>query len=433
MSQMTTAPAGRTEARPDQRTLSPNIYDTVTLSKIVEIRDVLIGKQAKGEKVYRLESGTPAYNLFPEVAEAIIQAVRDNKTFYTEGTGIAPLRAKICEKMARKNGITHDLDPAHVFVGQGGMGTLYCVLMALTGPKDTIICPTPVWESISNIAKLSGAHVIELEIRESLGFNWDWDEFESVVAKNRPRAVIIVNPGNPTGGIFDKADMKPLFDLVRRYGFHVLEDLAYEDIWYDPDFVNLTQHAHATGDPEVYRKFIPVFTLSKSQNFSGLRLGYTHLTDPHLIERFKKALLYTTNGVNSISQWGAVEALDAKHDGRIREMCDGYRQRRDALYEGLEKTGVFHLKGHPKGAFYLYPRINREALQDRLGGSLALPGQDDPLPLGDWMAKHILQHGIGTIAGHYFGASARDHIRFAYTCSVEDCREVGERLAEGFR
>jgi len=432
MSSTISAPAGPAAKRQGGGEFSPNIYDTVTLSKIVEIRDVLIGMQSRGERVYRLESGTPAYNLFPEVAEAIIKAIRDNKTFYTEGAGIAPLRAKICEKLARKNAITHDVSESNVFVGQGGMGTLYCVISALTGPEDTIICPSPVWESISNIAKLSGGHVVELEIRESLGFNWDIEEFTSVVERTRPRAVIIVNPGNPTGGIFNKADMKPLFDLVRRYGFYVLEDLAYEDIWYDPDFVMLTRQAHATGDPELYKRFIPVFTLSKSQNFSGLRIGYTHLSDAKLIERFKKALLYTTNGVNSISQWGAVEALDAKHDARIAEMCEGYRERRDALYDGLEKTGVFHLKGRPKGAFYLYPRINREALQERLGGSLALPAKDDPTPLGDWMAKYLLQHGIGSIAGHFFGVSAREHIRFAYTCSVEDCREVGAKMAGVF-
>lgn len=412
--------------------LSPNIYDTVTLSKIVEIRDVLIEKQSRGERVFRLESGTPAYNLFPEVAEAIIRAVRDNKTFYTEGTGIKPLRARICEKMARKNGITHDLNPNTVFVGQGGMGTLYCVMTALAGADDTVICPTPVWESISNIAKLSGARVIELEIKEELGFNWDFEQFASTVEKTRPRAVIIVNPGNPTGGIFAKKDMEPLFDLVRRYGFYVLEDLAYEDITYDDQFVNLTQHAHATGDADVYRRFIPVCTLSKSQNFSGLRIGYTHLVDSKLIERFKKALLYTTNGVNSISQWGAVEALDAKHDDKIRAMRDGYRQRRDILYSGLENAGVFHLTDRPKGAFYLYPRIDRERLQERLGNKHPLPQPSDPTPLGDWMAKFILQHGIGSIAGHFFGATARDHIRFAYTCPVADCHEVGVKLAELF-
>ena len=104
--------------------LSPNLYDNVTVSRIVEIRDALIERQNRGEKVYRMESGTPSYPIFPEVAEAIIKAIRDNKTYYTEAAGIRPLRAKICEKLARKNGITHDLNEETVFSGQGAMGEI---------------------------------------------------------------------------------------------------------------------------------------------------------------------------------------------------------------------------------------------------------------------------------------------------------------------
>jgi aspartate aminotransferase len=413
-------------------TLARNIYDGVTLSKIVEIRDTLIDMQNRGERVYRMESGTPAYPLFPEVAEAIIKAVRDGKTFYTEGAGIRPLRAKICEKLARKNGINHDLSEETVFVGQGAMGVLFCVLTGLLGPSDTIISPSPVWESISNIAKLSSACVVELEIREELGFNWDFDEFASTVERTKPRAVIIVNPGNPTGGIFPKDQVEPLFGLVRRYGFYVIEDLAYEDLVYDPNYVLLTRHAHATGDPEIYSRFIPIFSMSKSQNFSGLRLGYTHLSHPHLIERFRKALLYTTNGVNSISQWGAVEALDSKHDARLRDMAEGYKARGDSLYDGLVKAGVFRFAGKPKGAFYWFPHIDRTKLTARARGRFQVPAADDPTPLGEWMAKYILKSGIGSIAGHYFGPSAHEHIRFAYTCSLDDCRSAGQKLAELF-
>jgi len=428
MPQVASAPAAM--FRDD--TLSANILDQVTLSKIVEIRDVLIEKQNRGEKVFRLESGTPAYNLFPEVAEAIIKAVKDNKTFYTEGTGIRPLRQAIAAKLTRKNGITHDCNEKTVFVGQGGMGTLYCTITALCGPDDKIICPSPVWESVSNIAHLSHGTVVPLALKEDLGFNWDFDELADTVARVKPRVVVIVNPGNPTGGVFPKADMEPLFELVREHKFFVLEDLAYEDITYDDDFVNLTAHAHATDDPELYRRFIPVYTMSKSQNYSGLRIGYTHLPQPQLSERFRKALLYTTNGINSLAQWGAVEALDARHDAAVKDMCEGYRERRDALYAGLEKAGIFHLPGKPKGAFYLFPHIDRELLQQRLGSSQQLPEPGGDVTLGEWMSKFILQEGIGSIAGVFFGPSAAENIRFAYTCPIDDCKAVAARLAEMF-
>ena len=412
--------------------LSANLYDGVTLSRIVEIRDALIDKQNRGEKVYRMESGTPSYPVFPEVAEAMIKAIRDNKTYYTEATGIRPLRAKICEKVARKNGITHDLNEETVFTGQGAMGVLFCVLTSVLSKDDIVLLPSPVWESMIHVTRLSGARLVDVEVHEELGFNWRIEDFAAAVEKHRPRAVIIVNPGNPTGGIFPKTDIAPLFDLVRKYGFFVIEDLAYEDLVYDSDYTILTEQAHTTNDPELYRRFIPIFSMSKSQNFSGLRVGYTHLSVPRLIERYRKALLYTTNGVNSVAQWGAVEALDAKHEVRLKDMAEGYKARGDALHEGLVKSGVFEFTMKPKGAFYWYPRINREALIAHSRGRYQAPAKSDPLPLGEWMSRYILQHGIGSIAGHHFGESTSDYIRFAYTCSVEDCREAGQELAKLF-
>lgn len=411
---------------------SPNILDSAALSKIIQVRDTLIAMQNRGERVYRLESGTPAYDLFPEVAEAIIKAVRENKTFYTEASGILPLRETICAKLARKNGVTHDLSPKTVFVGQGGMGTLYCIMKSLAGSADTIITPSPVWISITNIARLTGARIVEVPLREELGFNWDMDEFAAAVAKEKPAFVIIVNPGNPTGGISPRADVEPLFELVRRHGFFVVEDLAYEDIVYDDNYTILTREAHLTGDPDVYRRFIPVFSMSKSQNYSGMRIGYTHIAEPKIIERFRKSLLYTTNGVNSIAQWGAIEALHARHDARLAAMVAGYKERGDALYDGLERAGVFHLPGPPQGAFYLFPHIMREKLPTNLKSKIPLPAADDPLPLGEWMSGLFLEHGIGSIAGHHFGASAAEHIRLSYTCSVEDCRAVAGKLVDLF-
>lgn len=425
----TPVPPSRATALP---VLSANPYDNVTLSRIVEIRDALIDKQNKGEKVYRMESGTPSYPIFPEVAEAMVKAIRDNKTYYTEATGIRPLRAKICEKLARKNGITHDLSEETVFTGQGAMGVLFCVLTSVLSKDDTLLMPSPVWESMIHVAKLSGARLVDLDIHEDLGFNWRMDELAEAIEKHRPRALIIINPGNPTGGIFPRSDIAPLFELVRKHGFFVIEDLAYEDLVYDPEYRILTSEAHATNDPELYRRFIPIFSMSKSQNFSGLRIGYTHLAVARLAERYRKALLYTTNGVNSIAQWGAVEALDEQHDGRLREMAAGYKSRGDALHAGLVQAGVFEFSMKPKGAFYWYPRINREALAEHARGRYEIPTPHGSLPLGEWMSRYILEHGIGSVAGHHFGASTTDYIRFAYTCSLDDCREAGEKLANLF-
>jgi aspartate aminotransferase len=401
-----------------------SLLDSVTLSKIVEIRDELIGRQNSGEKVYRLESGTPSYNLFPGVKEAMIRALHENKTFYTEGTGISPLKTAICRKLMRRNGIRRNISEENILVGQGGMGTLYCTVSAIAGRGDTVITPTPVWESIKNIPRLAGASVIDLDVKEELGFNWDMQEFEFLVETTAARAVIIVNPGNPTGSIFRKEDMHTFFDLVRRYKFYVVEDLAYEDIVYDDGYVMLTREAHLLDDEELMSRFIPVFSMSKSQNFSGLRIGYTYLRDRELVSRFRKILLYTTNGLNSIAQWGAVEALHERHDPEIKAMKEGYKERRDVLFDALAKLSLFEITEPPKGSFFLFPKAKREVVQE-LARSRKMdnPSVDD-VSVGEYLSKYLLKHGVGSIAGQYFGESAKDYIRFSYTCSIEDIQEL---------
>lgn len=394
--------------------------DSVAQSRIVELRDHLIAKQEQGETVYRLESGTPSFTLPQGVKEAFVRALAEDKTFYPEGTGVKALRETLAEKLARKNGIQAK-GIHHIVVSQGGMGALFCVLNSVAGEGDNVIAPRPVWGAIRNQVELSGARLIEVDLRPELGFVWDVEELETIVRRTKPKALVFVNPSNPTGGVAPRELIVHLAELADRYGFYVVEDVAYEDIVYGEPITMV-----AALNP---RRAIPVFSMSKSQNFSGLRLGYLYIEDENVLTRVRKLLLYTTNGINSITQWAAIEALKPEYDALIAQMVAEYRKRRDILCEAINAIPIFRPLTPPLGAFYLFPEIDVEAYRAFLADLGRAPGPG--FKADESLQDLLLEHNIGSIAGNFFGARG-EFLRFSYACSTDQVVGAAAKLREIF-
>ena len=395
--------------------------DGVALSRIVEIRDHLIAKEERGETVYRLESGTPSFTLPQKVKEAFARALAEDKTFYPEGTGVRALREALADKLARRNGIQAK-DIRHIVVCQGGMGALFCVINSVAGEGDNVIVARPVWGAIRNQVRLSGAHLVEADLRPELGFVWDAEELEAIVRRTKPEALVFVNPSNPTGGVAPRELIVHLAELADRYGFYVVEDVAYEDIVYGEPITMV-----AALNP---RWAIPVFSMSKSQNFSGLRLGYVYIEDETVLARVRKLLLYTTNGINSITQWAAIEALKPEYDVLIAQMVAEYRKRRDILCAAINAIPIFKPLVPPLGAFYLFPEIDVEAYRTFLADRERGPGPD--FKADESLQNFLLEHNIGSIAGNFFGAQG-EFLRFSYACSTDQVIGAAARLREIFQ
>jgi aspartate/methionine/tyrosine aminotransferase len=148
---------------------------------------------------------------------------------------------------------------------------------------------------------------------------------------------------------------------------------------------------------------------------SGLRLGYVVATDPLLLERLKKLVRCTINGVNSVAQHGAAAALNGPQDF-TKSMAQEYQMRRDMLFSALEES-PYVKPFKAGGAFYLWAHIT----PDWPG----YQGRND-----DWSMTNYLidQSGIGSTPGSAFGAAGNGHIRFAFSCSTEQVREASSLL-----
>jgi aspartate aminotransferase len=368
----------------------------VELSGIVLVRDAIL----KLHKPYRLESGEPSFDVPTHIKEAMLRALADNKTHYVASAGIPQLRQAIVDKCRTQNGIPVE-SVADTIITNGGMHGLYCLFQSLLEPGDEVLIPDPTWTCVQHLITLCGGIVKRVRLHEERGWTFDPDELRQAVT-SRTRALMINSPHNPTGGVLSLSDLQAIAEIVEdNPQLTVISDEAYEHITYDG-----VEHVSFASLPGMYPRTISLFTFSKSYAMTGLRLGYVVSPNQQIMDRMQKVVLYTANGVNSITQWGGVAALTGPQDC-VAEFRQEYQARRDLFYEGIRDMPTF-AGSPPRGAFYAFLRI--------ADGWTAPDGR-----IGSWaMTEHLLQVKVGSSPGIIFGPSADNYLRFSTACDRDD-------------
>ncbi len=385
-----------------------NIVDQVSLGAIVQVRDRLLDQQSRGRKVLRLESGDPSFYIPVHVREAMEKALKDGLTHYTASTGIAPLREAIYRKVTTRNGLKAK-GPDAVLVTNGGMNGLYIIFRALLEPGDEVILPDPMWTEIAENIRLGGGKAVPVRLRAEEEYRYSPEDIQAAITK-RTRAIFVNTPHNPTGAVLDRKTLEAIAALAQKHNLLLVSDEAYEDVIYDGQ-----EHVSLGSLPAAEDRTVTVFSMSKTYAMSGLRLGYVIVNDEKYADRMKKLVRCTINGVNSVTQYGAVAALNGPQTA-TKSMAQEYQLRRDTLLDALlESPYVKPFKPH--GAFYLWARID-----DRWPG---YDGKKD-----DWsMTNYLIDSAaIGSAPGTAFGKAGESHIRFAFSCSTAQVKEAAGLL-----
>ena len=390
-----------------------NIIDQISLGAIVQVRDRLLEQQASGRKVLRLESGDPSFDIPVHVREAMEKALRDGLTHYTASTGIVPLREAIFRKITNENGLKAP-GPEAVVVTNGAMHGLYILFRALLDPGDEVILPDPMWTEVGENIRLAGGIPVPVRLRAQAAYQYDPAEIEAAITA-RTRVIFVNTPHNPTGAVADLATLEAIAAIAEKHNLLLVSDEAYEHIIFDG-----MKHTSLGSIPAAQNRTVSVFSMSKTYAMSGLRLGYLVINDTHTLDRIKKLVRCTINGVNSVTQYGAAAALNGPQDATHR-MAKEYQMRRDVLYDAIEESP--YLEGFkPHGAFYLWARI----LPEWPGYG----GRSD-----DWSMTNYLidQSAIGSAPGSAFGPAGAGHIRFAFSCSTAQVNEAAGLLPGALR
>lgn len=365
--------------------------DEIGFSDIVSVRNRIMALRAQGQTVFQFEGGEPFMNTPDVIKEAMIQALRDNKTRYAPSSGIPELRKAIAEKLSVRNRLP--ATERDVIVLNGGMQGLFGAFQSVVDPNDEVLVFSPFWTPIKDlIAHCQGKTIlVPTEEARSNGF----DETLAKYAGKKTKAVYFNTPQNPTGVVFTEDEARAVSRFAQERDLVVIADEAYEDLVYNGEHFSI-------GSVEgMFERTITCFTLSKSFAMTGWRLGYTVAAEPWMTG-LRKTTLYSSNGVSTPTQWAGLAAFQIDASMLLANR-DEYRQRRDLLLDGLNSLGLTCEK--PAGAFYAFPDVSRVSTDSREAAEILLERAQ-----------------VATVPGIVFGEHGESHLRFSFSTSIETIR-----------
>ena len=390
-----------------------HILDNVTLGALVLVRDKMMAQQAAGRKVYRLEVGDTDFDVPANIQQAIAEAMQQGKTHYPPSTGLPQLRKAMLSKVQTENKLPIK-DDEHVLVTIGGMHGLYMAFASLLEPGDEVILPDPMWSEIAELVKRPGGVPVPITLRADQGFLYDPADIAAAVTP-QTKAIYINSPQNPIGVVFSEETQRQIAAIALQHNLWVVSDEAYEHVIFDE-----RRHFSIGSIPEIADRTITAYTFSKTYAMTGLRLGYLAANDDLIIDRCRKLLRLTTNGVPSITQWGGVAALTGPQDV-VKDMAQELEARRDIFFEGIQTIKAFE-SFKPGGAFYVWSKISPEWP--------GYQGKRDSWAMTNYL---IDQAGVGTSPGVAFGLSGEGYVRFAFTLDRQTLADSIEVMQDLFK
>jgi alanine-synthesizing transaminase len=368
--------------------------------------------EAEGHEILKLNLGNPAPfgMVAPEpVLDHVAASIRASQG-YSDARGIAPAREAVARYYQRVG--VPSVSPDEVYLGNGVSELIVMALQALLNPGDEVLVPSPDYPLWTGAVNLCGGRAVHYRCAEDLDWNPD---VEHVAAQVGPatKAIVIINPNNPTGAVYSRDTLVRLLDIARRNSLLVLTDEIYDQILYD----GAVHHCAAALAPD-----LPVLTLggmSKTYRLAGFRSGWLAVSGPREpIAEYLEGLELLAN-MRLCPNVPAQHAIPAALDGAIDItplLRPGGRlfDQRDRGWELLTAIpGVDCYK--PAGALYLFPRLDPEVHKI----------VDDQRMVIDLLEQQhlLLSHGTG------FNLPSTDHLRVVFLAAVDVLEDAIGRLA----
>ena len=308
-----------------------------------------------GHSILRLNIGNPAPFGF-EVPEDILRdLVRDlgRAHGYSDSRGILQAREAVARRYTEA-GLT-DVAPDDVYLGNGVSELVSMAVTTLAEDGDEILIPAPDYPLWTAVTTLAGGRAVHYLCDEGAGWLPDLDDIAKKVT-SRTRAIVIINPNNPTGAVYPRDLLEGMLDIARRNNLMVLADEIYDRILYD----GAVHHHAAALAPDLF--CLTFNGLSKSYRVAGFRSGWLLVTGPRQHARNYLEGLTTLAGTrlcpNVPGQHALVAALGGRQDiGDLVLPGGRLKEQRDVTIERLNQIpGVSCVK--PQGALYAFPRLD---------------------------------------------------------------------------
>lgn len=383
------------------RTIEYAIRDVIEFAKKLE---------RKGMEIFYLNIGDPVkfdFDTPDHVKTALCEAVKSGANWYGPSEGLLELREAICKKEKRVNDI--DIFPEKVIVTTGVSEAIFMTMAAIIAKGDEILVPGPTYPPYAAYAKFFEGKPVAYETIEEDGWKPDVEDMRAKVSK-KTKGIVIINPNNPCGALYDVKTVKEIVDLAAENNLVVLSDEIYDQIVFEETFVST---AHIAKDYPI----IGLNGFSKAYLATGWRLGYFYFHDPEgKLETLKESTLKESRirlCTNTPVQKAGVAALNGPQ-GHIGKMVEKLRKRRDYAWKRLsEIKGVSCTK--PKAAFYVFPRIREVGQRWKTDFEFVLDVLEN--------TGVLFVHGSGFCNTYGVG-----HVRGVFLPPVEVMEEAFDRL-----
>lgn len=311
--------------------------------------------QKQGTKVMKLNTGNPAAFGFPQ-PESIRRALEGRShegVPYCDFQGMPEAREAIVNYQLSKG--IQGIESDDVFIGNGVSEVVNFALMPLLNPGDEVLLPTPTYSLWSNSVLLAGAKPVYYICDESSDWNPDIADLRSKVT-DKTRAMVIINPNNPTGAVYDRAILEQMLDVAREHDLVVFSDEIYDRLVLDEK-----EHiATASLAPDL--AVVTMNGLSKSHSLCGYRCGWMVISGPReKTELYHQGIVQLTSlrlCSNALAQLVIPAALnDMETPASMVRPGGRYYEQREATVNVLKDiNGLSFVKN--SAAFYLFPKLD---------------------------------------------------------------------------
>ncbi|MCA1221826.1 pyridoxal phosphate-dependent aminotransferase [Streptomyces sp. 8L] len=381
---------------------------------LYEIRGPVIAHadalEEAGHSVLRLNTGNPAAFGFEAPEEIVQDMIRmlPQAHGYTDSRGVLSARRAVAQRY-QELGVDVSVDD--VFLGNGVSELVSMAVQALLDDGDEVLIPAPDFPLWTAVTSLAGGRPVHYVCDESSEWNPDLADMESKIT-DRTRAVVIINPNNPTGAVYPREIVEGILDLARRHQLMVFADEIYDQIVYD----DAVHHSAAALAPDLV--VLTFCGLSKTYRVAGFRSGWLVVTGPKQHARNYLEGLTVLASMRLCPNAPAQYAIQAALGGRqsIHELtAPGGRlyEQRDRAWEKLnEIPGVSCVK--PKGALYAFPKLDPKVH----------PLVDDE----KFVLDLLLREKIQVVQGTGFNWPRPDHFRILTLPHADDLDAAISRI-----
>ena len=235
--------------------------DQLIPSGIRKVNEKALAMERAGETVIHFELGRPDFDTPEYIKKACIDSLNAGDVFYTSNFGTMELREAIAWKLKTQNNI--DYKPSEIIVSVGLTEAVFDVLCAILNEGDEILVPNPGWLNYLNVPKLLGAVPITYSLLEKNNYQIDLEEIRSKLSP-KTKAIVLITPSNPTGGVLSEGVLKELAELAIENDLTVIADEVYERLLYDD-----AKHISIASLPGMKERTITLNGFSKAYSMTG--------------------------------------------------------------------------------------------------------------------------------------------------------------------